>query len=81
MNRKFVILLISSLILLGMAGFLYGIYAKIKAKNVTETTYIYIPTNADFNQVVQLVSPYLKKKESFTWVANKKNYPGKVRPG
>ena len=81
MKRKFVILLISLLILLGMAVFLYGIYAKIKAKNVTETTYIYIPTNADFEQVAQLVGPYLKNKESFTWIANKKNYPNKVRPG
>lgn len=81
MKKKSVLLLFSFLVLLGMAAFLYSIYAKIKAKNVTETTYIYIPTNAGFEQVAQLVGPYLKNKETFAWIANKKNYPNKVRPG
>lgn len=81
MKKKSLLLLFSLIILLGLAVFLYGIYAKIKAKNVTETTYIYIPTNAGFKDVAQLVGPYLKNEESFTWIANKKNYPNKIRPG
>lgn len=81
MKKKSVILFFSLLILLAIAVFFFGIYNKIKAANVTETTYIYIPTNADFNIVAQLLDPYLKNKESFAWIANKKNYPNKVRPG
>lgn len=81
MKKKSVILFFSLLILLAMAVFFYTIYKKIKAENVTETTYIYIPTNADFTTVTQLLEPYLKNKESFTWIANKKNYPNKIRPG
>ena len=79
-NRK-IIFAISSLVLLVIFVVGYNFYSKIKSQNVTQTIDIFIPTNADFETVKQLISPYLKNSESFNWVAQKKNYPNKIRAG
>ena len=70
-----------SVILLIGGIFSFQIYQKIKGKNIIKDTYIYIPGNATFDDVVALIGPYLKDKESFLWVAEKKNYPNKIRAG
>lgn len=79
MKKKIAILLLIIVIIGGF--FAYNFYNKIYNKNVTTTTYIYIPTNANFEIISNLVSPYLKNKKSFNWVAKKKNYPNKIRAG
>jgi len=78
--KKKIIIIILAILLIGGA-FAYHFYNKIFQKNVTESTFIYIPTNADFNKVSELISPYLIDLNSFIWVARKKNYPNKVRSG
>ena len=78
--KKKVILIILTILLIG-AVFAYQYYNKIFQKNVTESTFIFIPSNADFNKVTELITPYLKDKSSFNWVAEKKNYPNKIRAG
>ena len=75
------ILIIIGIILLIGGTIAYHFYNKIYHKNVTETTYIYIPTNTDINKVYELIDPFLKNKNSFKWVAEKKNYPNKIRAG
>ena len=45
------------------------------------TSFIYIPTEAKFTEVQELIKPYLNNSKSFIWVAEKKNYPNKIRPG
>ena len=79
MKKKIIILLIAILLIGG--GFAFHFYNKIFHENVKETAFIYIPTNADFNKVSTLITPYLKDKNSFIWVAEKKNYPNKIRSG
>ncbi|MCF6297212.1 MAG: endolytic transglycosylase MltG [Flavobacteriaceae bacterium] len=79
MKKK--ITIISVIILLIGAFFLYRFYDKIYPENVIETAYIYISTDANLNEVQELVNPYLKNQESFTWVAKKKNYHNKIRGG
>jgi len=78
--KKKIIIIILAIFLIGGA-FAYHFYNKIFQKNVTEAAFIYIPTNADFNKVSELINPYLTDSNSFIWVARKKNYPNKVRSG
>ncbi len=78
--KKKIIIVIVAILLIGGA-FAYSYYNKIFNKNVTESTFIYIPSNADFNKVSALITPYLKDNSSFIWVAEKKNYPNKIRSG
>ena len=42
---------------------------------------VYIPTGATFQSVLDTLDPYIKDKESFRLVAEKKGYASKVRPG
>ncbi len=83
--------IIISLLLLGMLiGGYYGytLYRRIYAPNVflsqnkTET-FLYIPTGSNFNDVkrILLANGIIKDEASFEWVAQKKNYPNKVKPG
>ena len=79
MKKIITIILISLLVIGGV--FAYQFYNKIYNDNVNQTTFIYIPTNAGFEDILDLIDPYLKNKKSFIWVAEKKNYPNKIRAG
>ena len=78
--KKIIIIVILVILFLGGA-FAFNYYNKIFNKNVTKTTFVYIPTKADFTKVTELITPYLKDKKSYIWVAEKKNYPNKIRSG
>ncbi len=79
MKKK--ILIFIATILLILCVFSYITYSKIYSKNVTQTTYVFIPSNSNFNQLLELLDPYLKNKNSFIWVAKKKNYQSIIRAG
>ena len=81
MKKKYLILLLLFALLVGISSIGYNYYGKIKKPNVIDSTYLYIPTGANFDTVSALISPYLKNLDGFTWVANKKNYPNKIRAG
>ncbi len=78
--KKIIVILLLIIVIIG-GFFAYNFYNKIYNKNVIETTYLHIPTNANFDTVSSLISPYIKNKKSFAWVAKKKNYPNKIRAG
>ena len=61
----------------------YRLYNDIYKNNVKKTGMLYIPTGADFQQVVDSLKEgdFLNKISSFQWVANKKSYPQKIRSG
>lgn len=81
MNFKKIIILIFviSLIIGGIVTYKY--YQMIKGDNVIQDAFIYIPTNANFKKVRELITPYLINQSDFIWVAEKKNYPNKIRAG
>ncbi|NLP56661.1 endolytic transglycosylase MltG [Lutibacter sp. B1] len=81
MKIKKSILFIPLIIILIGGIFSYNLYSKIYKPNTTKNGFLYIPTNADFNEVLSLVSPFLKNENSFNWVAKKKNYPNTIKPG
>ncbi len=59
----------------------YNFYQKIYSPNVKETGFIYIPTGSSFEDLTQIISPFLKNPKSFIWVAEKKKYQEKIRAG
>ncbi|MFA9290173.1 MAG: endolytic transglycosylase MltG [Solirubrobacteraceae bacterium] len=56
-------------------------YKNIYGKNVKETTIIKIAENANFEEVIFTLTPYLENVESFKWLANLKKYPSLIKPG
>lgn len=63
----------------GLIGYSY--YSKIFTSNVKEDASVYIPSKANFEDVVKAVLPYIKNENSFKWVAKKKNYLNKIKGG
>ena len=78
--KKKVIIIISILLLLASI-FAIRMYNRIYGSNVKETTFVFIPTGTQFDELVPIIEPYLKNTKGFKWVAEKKNYPNKIRPG
>ena len=78
-KKALLLLLIGVAIIFGTIALTF--YNKIYATNTTEETTIYIPSNTDFDAVVEILSPALKNESSFVWVANKKNYPNTIKSG
>jgi UPF0755 protein len=79
--------ILSLLILAGICGGAFHYYSIFFRPNVTtgdqSFAYIYIHTGTDFRAVENQLSEkhYLKDPASFKWVAEKKKYPDKVKPG
>ncbi len=72
------------LILIAVVGFQF--YQRIYSANISgvdkDNPFLYIPTNATYEQVCTLLSDAgLHNLESFRWVAAKMNYPNKVKAG
>ena len=85
--RKFVITFFI-LTVLGGAGMAYELYLRVYQPNIVlpenvEEKYIYIPTGADFHQVIQILSEsgLLINANSFEWLAATKKYTTNIKPG
>jgi UPF0755 protein len=78
--KKIVLIIITAILLIGSI-FTYRLYIKIYSNNVIQNAFLYIPSNADFNKVIELINPYIKNQKNFIWVAEKKNYPNVIRAG
>lgn len=79
MKKKLIIGLSIIVLIGGIVGFSF--YRKIYTPNVTETTSVLIPTGTDFQGLIGIIEPHIDNLNSFIWVAEKKNYPNKIRPG
>ena len=78
--KKKIGILIAVVLLLGLF-YGYRIYSRIYMSNVTQTAFVYIPTGTQFEDFLPLIKPYIKDPDGFVWVAEKKNYPNKIRAG
>ena len=85
--RKFVIsfLLIA---ILGGGGLVYELYSRVYLPNIifsnnSTEKYIYIPTGADFLQVLDTLNAngLLININSFEWLSEQKNYDTNIKPG
>ncbi|MBI9042026.1 endolytic transglycosylase MltG [Lutibacter sp.] len=78
--KKLFLLIISLLVILGIVlGF--NFYTKIYKPNTIKEGFIYIPTNSDYATVENLVRPFLKRVNTFSFIANLKDYPNGIKPG
>lgn len=71
-------------ILLVLGLLIWWLYRGLLGQNVVLTegsTLVYIPTGANYDQVKDSLAPYLEDMTSFELVAEKKQYPNKVKPG
>jgi UPF0755 protein len=60
------------------------LYKKVYSSNIKKpSSYLYIPTGSTFNDVIEILKrdSLLINIDSFTWLAEKKNYPNHVYPG
>lgn len=86
-NKLFIRLLLISAIIISAAFILtYNYYQRIFSPNVNiteEATYFHIPTGSDFEDVYIALeeSGLVNNINSFKWVAEKKSYPGNIKPG
>ncbi len=84
MNFKKILVYISLIVVVGASVYGYMIYRNIFSPNTNFTEkeiYVYIPTDADYNEAIQIISPYIKDLELFQMTAEKKSYVANVKPG
>jgi len=83
-NFKKILVYISLVVVVGASVYGYMIYRNIFSPNtnfVEDEVFVYIPTDADYNLVLEIVSPYVKNLEFFKMTAEKKSYNSNVKPG
>jgi len=81
--KKKVFLIVTAILLLS-AFLSYDYYKRIFDVNVEleqDEVFLYIPTGASADQLLDSLNPYLKDTASFIWVAQRKSYWSKIRPG
>lgn len=84
--KKVVISLLVLIVFIG-GGTAYFTYVKIYKPNVElsgkSQAYLYIKTGSTFNEVLEslLENHLIKNESSFVWVAERKGYKNKVKPG
>lgn len=81
MNKKKLTLLLTALLLILVSVLTYSYYSKIYKPNTVVEGYLYIPTGANYSEVENLIRPFVKRVKPLNWVANKKNYPSKIKAG
>jgi UPF0755 protein len=89
-KRKFVkkvFMLVGALIAILFLVLFSRFYKTLYRGNVDlhgkDEVFVYIPSHSDFSKVCSILynGGYIKDKESFEWLAGKKNYISKVKPG
>jgi len=81
--RKIVIVITILFLLFSLGLIILGVpyYKRNYYSNVIQDKIIYIPTQANYDQVKKLLTPYLKDIEEFDKVAHAEKYPEKVKAG
>lgn len=79
------ILTIFSIVLVTAASIYgYTLYRQIFASNTnfdSKEVFVYVPTDANFEQVVAIMTPFVKDIEKFKMVAEKKSYQTNIKSG
>ena len=84
MYIKRILVAIAVLGVLVAAYFSYYVYSTMLVDNTAfeeNEVYIYIPTNSSYQDVREMVFPYLKDMDTFDALANRKQYVSHIKPG
>jgi UPF0755 protein len=83
-NFKKILVYISLIVVVAASVYGYLIYRNIFSPNTSfaeKEVFVYIPTDADYTEVLQIVTPYIKDMELFKMTAEKKSYVTNVKSG
>ncbi|MDP3312977.1 endolytic transglycosylase MltG [Lutibacter sp.] len=80
-KKKYILLLVVGIICLvgALGGFKF--YKMLFNSNVKTETFLYIPTNSNFEQVFDSIKPHLSKPDSFLYVSKLKGYDTNIKSG
>ena len=84
MYIKKILITVAILGIIALAGFSYYIYTSIFSSNTDfsdKQAVVYIPTGADYQTVIDSISPLIKNIGTFDAVAQKKGYPNNIKAG
>lgn len=84
MKLRKIIGIFSLVVVLGATAYGYMMYRDIFSANTTfseSTMAVYIPTNATYAEVQELIRPYIKDMDKFNSTADKKSYPANIKAG
>ena len=84
MNFKKILVYFSLVVVVAASIYGYMLYRNIFSPNTRfaeKEIFVYIPTDADYNKVLEIVSPYITDIERFKMTAEKKSYTTNVKPG
>lgn len=84
MNFKKILVYFSLVVVVAASIYGYMLYRNIFSPNTRfaeKEIFVYIPTDADYNKVLEIVSPYITDIERFKMTAEKKSYITNVKPG
>lgn len=84
MNFKKIILYVSLAVLVGVAYFGFKVYQIVFTPNTNfseEKVSVYIPTDATFEEVKAIVSPFIKDMDKFETLANRRGYSTEIKAG
>jgi UPF0755 protein len=83
-NFKKILVYFSLVVVVAASIYGYMLYRNIFSPNTRfaeKEIFVYIPTDADYNKVLEIVSPYITDIERFKMTAEKKSYITNVKPG
>lgn len=84
MNFKKIISIVAIIVVVVASLYGYMMYKNIFSPNTAfaeNEVYVYIPTDADYNQALEIIKPYIKDLEHFVSTAEKKSYVANVKSG
>ena len=84
MNFKKIISIVAIIVVVVASLYGYMMYKNIFSPNTAfaeNEVYVYIPTDSDYNQALEIIKPYIKDLEHFVSTAEKKSYVANVKSG
>lgn len=84
MSTKKIISIVSIVFISGLIIYGFVLVGQIFADNTKfddKEIYVYVPTDASYEDVVKIILPYVKNTHRFEMVANKMSYPANVKSG
>tara|TARA_R110000868_G_scaffold55933_6_gene173638 strand:+ start:1381 stop:2421 length:1041 start_codon:yes stop_codon:yes gene_type:complete len=84
LNTKKIISITALVVISGLMLYGFVLINQIFSDNTKFTekeVFVYVPTDANYDQAISLVSPYVVNMDRFTMVAGKMSYPANVKSG
>ncbi len=81
MNKKKILILISLFLVTLVLSYIYTTVFASNTKFEKDEMYVYVPTGATYDDVIEILEPNIKSTTKFKFVAEKRKYDQNVFPG